>query len=96
METRVLPAVTIFNACATVRQKHVVCIPEMPKVNLPLDICHMKPQLRLKFVTFEAGKYRRKLLLPPHWLQWDIILALCGATSALTVWSIRIAHVLYI
>jgi len=61
METWGLPAVTIFNACATVRQKHVVRLPEMPKVNLPPEICHMKPQLRLKFVTFEAGKDCREL-----------------------------------
>jgi len=34
----------------------MLCVPEMPKVNLPPDICHMKPQLRPKFVIFEAGK----------------------------------------
>lgn len=52
METRGLPAVTIFNPCTTVRQKHVVCVTEIPKVNLPPDIREKKPKLRLKFVAF--------------------------------------------
>jgi hypothetical protein len=43
METRGLPVVTIFNACATVRQKHVVCVPEMSKVNLQPDMSHEAP-----------------------------------------------------
>jgi hypothetical protein len=60
METRGLPAVTIFNACATVRQKHV-CVLEMPKLKLPLVVCQKKPKLRLKSLTFEAGKDCRKL-----------------------------------
>jgi len=97
METKGLPAVTIFNACATVRQN--MCVPERPKVNLPPVICYTKPQLRLKFVIFEAGKDCARtllVLLPPHELQWDRILAPCRATLVLNIWHIKIARVLYL